>query len=32
VKLRWRTHNARPLAGVDFADRDRLYEVMEGRE
>jgi hypothetical protein len=30
--LRWIVTRGRPASGVDFADRDRLYEVMEGRD
>lgn len=30
-KLRMRTKKGRPLAGVNVADRDALYERMEGR-
>jgi hypothetical protein len=30
-RLQWRTHRGRTLPGVDVADRDRLFEVMEGR-
>jgi len=29
--LRWKTHRGRTLPGVDLADRDRLYEQMDGR-
>jgi hypothetical protein len=29
--LRWKTHRGRTLPGVDVADRDRLYEQMDGR-
>lgn len=30
-RLRLLTRKGRRVAGVDFADRDRLYERMEGR-
>jgi len=30
-RLSWRTHRGRMLPGVDVADRDRLFDVMEGR-
>ena len=30
-RLEWKTHPGRTLPGVDIADRDRLFEVMEGR-
>jgi hypothetical protein len=30
-RLAWKTHRGRTLPGVDVADRDRLYERMEGR-
>ena len=30
-RLQWKTHRGRTLPGVDLADRDRLFEVMEGR-
>ena len=30
-KLRWKARKGRFLGGVDIADRDALYEVMEGR-
>ena len=30
-KLRWKTHRGRLRAPVDVADRDALYDVMEGR-
>jgi hypothetical protein len=30
-RLQWKTHRGRTLPGVDVADRDRLFEVMEGR-
>jgi len=31
-KLRWKPHSGRFLGGVDLADRNDLYEVMEGRK
>ena len=30
-RLAWRPHRGRFLGGVDIADRDALYETMEGR-
>jgi len=30
-QLAWKTHRGRALPGVDVADRDRLFDVMEGR-
>lgn len=30
-RLKVLTKNGRPVHGVDLADRDRLYERMEGR-
>lgn len=30
-RLAWKTHRGRTLPGVDVADRDRLFERMEGR-
>jgi hypothetical protein len=30
-RLQWKTHRGRTLPGVDVADRDRLFERMEGR-
>jgi len=30
-QFRWKTHRGRTLPGVDVADRDRLYERMDGR-
>ena len=30
-KLKWTTVKGVPIPGVDFADRDALYERMEGR-
>jgi hypothetical protein len=30
-RLRLLTRRGRPVPGVDFADRDALYERMEGR-
>lgn len=30
-KLAWRPHTGQPVAGVDVADRDRLYDLMDGR-
>jgi hypothetical protein len=31
-RLKLLTRRGRPVPGVDVADRDRLYERMEGRE
>ena len=31
VRLNWKVTHGPAVPGVDFADRDRLYEVMEGR-
>ena len=28
--LKWKTHSGRLLPGVDLADRDSLFEVMDG--
>jgi len=30
-RLQWKTHRGRTLPGVDVADRDRLFEMMDGR-
>jgi hypothetical protein len=30
-RLEWKTHRGRSLPGVDVADRDRLFDVMDGR-
>ena len=30
-QLDWKTHRGRMLPGVNPADRDRLYECMDGR-
>lgn len=30
-RLRWKTHKGRLLPGVNLADRDSLYDTMEGR-
>jgi hypothetical protein len=30
-KLRWKTHTGRLQPGVDVADRDALFDAMEGR-
>lgn len=30
-KLRWKVHRGRVLPGVDIADRDSLFDVMDGR-
>jgi hypothetical protein len=30
-RLRWKAHKGRLLPGVNVADRDSLYDVMEGR-
>lgn len=30
-RLKWQTRRGRMLSGVDIADRDRLYDVMDGR-
>ncbi len=32
VRLRWIVTQGPAAPGVDFKDRDRLYETMEGRE
>ena len=32
VRLRWIVTRGPAAPGVDFKDRDRLYEMMEGRE
>lgn len=29
--LRWKTTRGPTLPGVDFTDRDRLYDLMDGR-
>jgi hypothetical protein len=29
-RLAWKTHRGRLLPGVDIADRDRLFDTMEG--
>ncbi len=31
-RLRWKTHKGRLLPGVNLADRDSLYDIMEGRK
>lgn len=31
-QLNWKTHRGRLLPGVDIADRDRLFEIMEARQ
>ncbi len=31
-KLRWKTHKGRLMPGVDIADRDALFDAMEGRD
>lgn len=30
-RLRWKTHRGRLLPGIDIADRNSLFEAMEGR-
>lgn len=30
-RLRWKSHRGRLLPGVDVADRDSLFDAMEGR-
>ncbi len=30
-QFRWKTHRGRTLPGVNVADRDRLYDRMDGR-
>ncbi len=30
-RFRWRTYRGRLLPGVNIQDRDRLYDLMEGR-
>jgi hypothetical protein len=30
-RLRWKTHPGRLRAGIDLADRDALFDAMEGR-
>ena len=30
-QLSWKTHRGRTLPAVNLADRDRLYECMDGR-
>ena len=30
-RLAWKTHRGRLLPGIDVADRDRLFEVLDGR-
>lgn len=30
-RLRWKTHAGKLLPGIDLADRDSLFEVMEDR-
>ncbi len=30
-RLAWKTHRGRLLPSVDVADRDRLFDVMDGR-
>ena len=30
-RLEWRTHRGRLMPGVDVADRDSLFDAMEGR-
>lgn len=32
ARLQWKVTRGPAAPGVDFADRDRLYEVMEGRD
>lgn len=31
-RLRWKTTAGPALPGVDLADRDRLYDLMDGRD
>ncbi len=31
-RLAWKTHRGRLLPGVDVADRDSLFDVMDGRK
>jgi hypothetical protein len=31
-RLEWKTHRGRLLPGVDLADRDSLYDAMDGRK
>ena len=31
-RLKWKVTAGPPKPGVDFSDRDRLYELMEGRD
>lgn len=31
-RLHWKTHRGRLVPGVDVADRDSLFDAMEGRE
>ena len=31
-RFAWKTSRGRMLPGVDIDDRDRLYDVMEGRD
>lgn len=30
-RFRWKTHKGRLLPGIDLADRDSLFDAMEGR-
>jgi len=30
-KLRWKVHRGRLLPGIDIADRDSLFDTMDGR-
>lgn len=30
-RLQWKTRRGKLVAGVDITDRDRLFDVMEGR-
>ena len=30
-RFRWKTHRGRLLPGIDIADRDSLFDAMEGR-
>jgi hypothetical protein len=31
-RLKWKTHRGRILPGVDVADRNALFDAMDGRE
>jgi hypothetical protein len=30
-RLRWKTHRGRLMPGIDVADRDSLFDAMDGR-